>query len=136
MDNEYLIGIKEIDDQHREIDQVANSIIQAIATNDQWHIVHYIVVRLYELLRFHFAVEESVMRIVGFPEAESHKRVHQEILRAVEKLKNAALHADGVDSGQVLKEQVSFLEHIVDHDKRFVDFVIANRNNTPLLRIA
>lgn len=134
MDSEHLIGIEELDAQHKEIHEVATSLIEAIETDDKWHIVHYIVIRLYELLRFHFAVEESVMRIVGFPGAGSHKQMHQEILDTIDTLRTASLHADGLDSEEVLKRQVSFLAHIIDHDKLFVEFVVAKRNATPLLR--
>jgi hypothetical protein len=84
MDPKYLTGIEEIDDQHREIEETALAVIEAAATKDKWHIVHYILVRLYELLRFHFAVEESVMSIVGFPEVGEHKQVHNADRRAHE----------------------------------------------------
>jgi len=122
---EYLTGIDEIDDQHREIEDVANALIEAVNAKDKWHIVHYMVVRLYELLRFHFAVEESVMRIVGFTEAEEHKRVHREILQTVERIKAATLDPNASESEEVMRKQFSFVTHIVDHDKRLAEFVVA-----------
>lgn len=67
MDPQSLSGIEEIDAQHKEIEETARAVIEAVAARDKWHVVHYILVRLYELLRFHFAVEESVMSIVSFP---------------------------------------------------------------------
>ena len=91
MDPKYLTGIAEIDAQHTEIEEVAQAVIEAAAAKDTWHIVHYILVRLYELLRFHFAVEESVMAIVSFPEIQAHKQVHKDILLTVERMKVASL---------------------------------------------
>lgn len=126
MDPQYITGIDEIDGQHREIEEAAQAVIDAAAAKDKWHIVHYILVRLYELLRFHFAVEESVMSIVSFPEVAEHKQVHKDILLTVERMKVASLDPKACEHDESLKKQFSFLTHIVDHDKKFADFVIAN----------
>ena len=126
MDPEYLTGIDEIDTQHKEIEEVAAAVIEAVEARDKWHIVHYIVVRLYELLRFHFTVEEAMMRITGFPEIEEHKRVHREMLATVERMKSATLDPNLGEDSDILKKQFSFLSHIVDHDKRLAEFLVDN----------
>ncbi|MBI5899169.1 MAG: hemerythrin family protein [Rhodocyclales bacterium] len=126
MDPEYLTGIEEIDKQHLEIEGVAAALIDAVEAHDKWHIVHYIVVRLYELLRFHFTVEEAMMRITGFPEIDEHKRVHQDMLQTVERMKSATLDSDLGRASDLIKTQFSFLSHIVDHDKRLAEFLVAN----------
>ena len=126
MDTEYLTGIEEIDSQHKEIEEVAKAVIEAVEARDKWHIVHYIVVRLYELLRFHFTVEEAMMRITGFPEIEEHKRVHRDMLATVERMKSATLDPNLSEDSDILKKQFSFLSHIVDHDKRLAEFLVDN----------
>lgn len=124
MDVKYQTGIEEIDAQHKEIEQVAGAVIEAVAAKDKWHSVHYIVVRLYELLRFHFAVEESLMRIIGFPEVNEHKRVHEEILQTIERMKVATLDPNGEAVRGRLAQEFSFLTHIADHDRKLADFVV------------
>jgi len=126
MDPSYLTGIDEIDAQHTEIEEVTQAVIDALAARDKWHIVHYILVRLYELLRFHFAVEETVMGMVSFPEVAAHKKVHQDILLKVERMKAASLDPKACEHDESLQKQFSLLTHIIDHDKKFVDFAIAN----------
>jgi hemerythrin len=126
MDDKYLIGIEEIDAQHREIDEIARSIMEALELEGRWHHVHYIVVRLYESLKFHFAVEESVMRIVGFPDVEEHKLVHKEILRVIDSLKLSTLSSVKMSDLGATKNHFSFLPHIIDHDKKFAEFILAN----------
>lgn len=127
---QYITGIDEIDGQHREIEEAAQAVIDAAAAKDKWHIVYYILVRLYELLRFHFAVEESVMSIVAFPDVaehkQEHKQEHKNILLAVERMKVASLDPKACEHDESLKKQFSFLTHIVDHDKKFAAFAIAN----------
>lgn len=127
MDPEYLTGIEEIDNQHREIEEVAAGLIEAVENRDRWHIVHYMIVRLYELLRFHFTVEEAMMRITGFPEIEEHKRVHREMLVNVDRMKSATLDPNLDEAAtEALTRQFSFLSHIVDHDKKLADFLVDN----------
>lgn len=126
MDSEYLTGIEEIDNQHREIEEVAAAVIEAMEARDKWHIVHYIIVRLYELLRFHFTVEEALMRITGFPDLEEHKRTHREMLLAVERMKTATLDPNLDEHADLLRKQFGFLTHIVDHDKKLADFLVDN----------
>jgi hemerythrin-like metal-binding protein len=126
MDPQSLSGIEEIDAQHKEIEETARAVIEAVAARDKWHVVHYILVRLYELLRFHFAVEESVMSIVSFPDIATHKQVHREILAMVERLKAASLDPQSCGHDESMETQFGFLTRIVDHDKSFDDFVVAN----------
>lgn len=125
MDAKHLTGIDEIDAQHREIHEVATAAIAAIQSGDKWHIVHYILVRLHELLRFHFAVEESVMRIVQFSELDAHKLVHKEYLATIEALRDASLQSDRFDVKAIGEKQLAFLEHILDHDLRLAEHVRA-----------
>lgn len=124
MDAQYHTGIDEIDAQHLEIEQVATAVIEAVATKEAWHSVHYLMVRLYELLRFHFAVEESLMRIIAFPEVIEHKRVHDEILQTIERMKVATLDPNGVAARGHPALDFSFLPHVVDHDRKLADFVV------------
>lgn len=53
-------------------------------------ILHYLMVRFHELPRCHFAVEESLMRIIAFPDIVEHKRVHSAILQSVDRNTAAA----------------------------------------------
>lgn len=126
MDPQYITGIDEIDGQHREIEEAAQAVVDAAAAKDKWHLVHYILVRLYELLRVHFAVEESVMRIVKFPEIEEHKRVHRELLQAVERLKASTLSPRGGSEDETLIRQFSLLPHILGHDKKLAEYIATN----------
>lgn len=67
-----------------------------------------------------------MMRITGFPEIEEHKRVHQEMLQIVERMKSATLDPNLGEDSEILKKQFSFLTHIVDHDKKLADFMVDN----------
>jgi hemerythrin len=63
---------------------------------------------------------------IRLPEINEHKQVHKGILLTVERMKVASLDPKACEHDESLKKQFSFLTPIVDHDKRFADFVMAN----------
>lgn len=128
MQKKHWLGIPELDVQHEEIYSVISSLVEAAESNDKWQLVHYILVRLHELLRIHFAVEESVMRLIGFPELHQHKEMHKDLMDRVGQLKNDALtgkNTEGID----LKAKHDFVLHILDHDVSFAEFLKAQFPN-------
>ena len=126
MSPEHLIGIDVIDQQHLEIDEVCTSAIEAIRSGDKWHVVHYILVRLHELLRIHFAVEEGLMQILGYPETVSHQKMHQTYLATIEKLRDDTIRKYDASTDSLDAHNVSFLLHILDHDKSLAEYIKAN----------
>jgi len=87
-------------------------------------------VGLHELLRIHFTVEESVMRVVGYQDIDNHKQTHQELLDKVVQFKNESLLGKGffdIDE----QEQQLFLTHILDHDMPFAVFLKAQSGVLP-----
>ena len=125
MTEEYRLGIHELDTQHDEIAEVMESLVEAVRSRDKWHLVHFILVRLYEVLRFHFALEEAVMRIVGYPEGEEHKRVHKKILDKVEEFKILTLKNSDFDDANIAAHELT-AARILDHDKQFAEFLKAH----------
>ncbi len=128
MQKKHWLGIPELDVQHEEIYSIISSLIEAAESNDKWQLVHYILVRLHELLRIHFAVEESVMRLIEFPELHQHKEMHKDLMDRVGQLKNDALtgkNTEGID----LKAKHDFVLHILDHDVSFAEFLKAQFPN-------
>ncbi len=125
MGPEHLTGIDVIDKQHQEIFDVAESAVEAIQSGDKWHVVHYILVRLHELSRIHFAVEEGLMQALGYPETKAHQKLHLEYLAEIAKLRDATLNEDSSATSSLNEHNVAFLIHILDHDKRLADYLKA-----------
>lgn len=117
MDNRYHLGIHELDTQHEEIDAVIKSLSGAAGEGMAWTEIHSILVRLGELLRFHFSVEESVMQIVSYPFILEHQSAHRNILLELEKLKR--INPEGIEASI----QTMFTIDVIKHDKVFADFV-------------
>ncbi|HEY6896697.1 MAG TPA: bacteriohemerythrin [Rhodocyclaceae bacterium] len=129
---EYELGIPEIDRQHREL---INALVDLETTTDKeqrWSAVHFALVRVEEFVNVHFAVEESLMRLVGFPNFDSHVAEHRAFRDKVAELKLRSLQTEITDDLRALVTDW-LLQHIVTRDREYVDF-IRGHNSLPLLK--
>lgn len=126
MDPKYVLGITELDSQHKEIETLFIALQAAIEDKDRWHDLPDLLERLCEKLKFHFYAEETIMQIFAYPESQEHRKSHLEILKSVESNKHKKLtHADI----KKLKHQPMqlFLEQILSQDLRFSAFIQRNK---------
>ncbi|MCB1766851.1 MAG: hemerythrin family protein, partial [Candidatus Competibacteraceae bacterium] len=78
--NALSIGIEEIDAQHKVLVDLLNQVHEAIQQRHGVEVTNEIVEQLGEYTRIHFAVEESLMRILHYPEYERHKDEHDRLI--------------------------------------------------------
>jgi len=119
------VGIEEIDAQHMVLVGLVNEMHDAIHNRHGSEVVESILKRLTEYTRIHFAVEESLMRILGYPGYEPHKAEHEALLKNIQGLK------DKVESNKTAIgfELMHFLrvwltKHIMQSDQRYADFFV------------
>ncbi|TCO79573.1 hemerythrin [Plasticicumulans lactativorans] len=113
--DELSVGIQEIDEQHRFLVDLVNQInATMLATNDA-EAIRRDFDRLLEYTRTHFVVEESLMRILGYPDYETHKSHHEGLLAQVLQFKQRL-----DDIGRVSRvDLMDFLKHwLIEHIKR------------------
>ncbi|MEN8178531.1 MAG: bacteriohemerythrin [Pseudomonadota bacterium] len=120
------VGIEEIDEQHKVLAGLVNRMHDAIHKRHGSDVVKDILTELAEYTRIHFAVEESLMRILGYPGYEEHKKIHEELLLHVIELK------EKVDSGKTAIgfELMHFLKnwlikHIMEEDMNYTSFFLS-----------
>ncbi|MDX8127542.1 hypothetical protein U737_09500 [Methylomonas sp. LW13] len=75
-ENQYLLGNEAVDQQHREIFDLANQLVsskdtQALAEN---------IMLLYQHVREHFQAEEAFMKQHDYPEYQHHVQTHNVML--------------------------------------------------------
>jgi hemerythrin len=119
------VGIEEIDAQHQVLVGLVNDMHEAIRLHHGNEVVNGILSKLAEYTLIHFAVEESLMRILGYPDYEGHKTQHEGLIQAVQDLQQK------VDSGKasVGFELMHFLKvwltkHIIESDKEYGTFFL------------
>ena len=90
-----------------------------------WNTVQPLVVRAREFVKFHFAVEESLMQIVGYPRLVPHRAEHRYVLTQFEALEQRVLRQEF--KGELLPLISSWLlYHMTESDKPFGQYALNN----------
>jgi hemerythrin len=121
--DDYAIGIPELDNQHKTLIEFLTDFELAFAGNAHWNTVHPLIARTRAFVKFHFAVEESLMQIVGYPGFFVHRTEHQQVLQQLEALEQRILREEMKD--EVLPQISAWLfQHIIDSDKPFARYAL------------
>jgi hemerythrin len=122
--SKYAFGIDEIDHHHRTLYESICKLDAVLPTGDSWVAVQQILNDLGYWARIHFAVEESLMRLMRFDQLDAHAAMHLEFMGRVSKLKKQSLRKDiARDTSMFLTD---WLRHHVDiEDRKYADFLLA-----------
>lgn len=127
--DDYLIGIPEIDNQHKCIVRVANNLFVALHKKEDKAETKALFEELIEILKVHLSIEEALLRLNDYKDYMPHKEVHNS-MRAV----MADIDARFTTGQEVETKLIEFLkywlmDHIAGMDKAFAK-VIAPDNFT------
>lgn len=120
------VGIEEIDAQHQALIDLINAMQDAVVGNLAREQQLEILGRLAEYTKIHFAVEESLMRIFGYPEYERHKAQHEGLIRSMVDLQRRLdLDQAPVDAGLMRHLKHWLIDHILQSDQDYSRFFLA-----------
>ncbi len=114
---EYGVGVRELDDQHRQLVDIVNKFEEALQRGRGSRQVSVILNDLIGYTQEHFATEERLLAAAGYPQLKLHQSQHRQLLQKVERLQFE------FDSGRrVSAELHAFLSywlvtHILHDDK-------------------
>ena len=116
--DEYSLGIAEIDAQHRELLSLFGRISQGIVAGASWSDLHYRVSELRQFADFHFAFEEGLMRMFGFPGVQEHTSAHRALFSKLDDMERRSV------TSNVERELLQFLvtwliQHIQADDRDY-----------------
>jgi hemerythrin len=119
------VGIQEIDEQHKELVLLLNRLHDAVVARHGSAACVEILNQLAEYTRVHFIVEESLMRILHYPDFEQHKGEHEALVEQVVALQQKL----GSGQAAITFELLHFLKlwltkHIAGSDRRYASFFI------------
>jgi hemerythrin len=128
---QYSLGIEEVDAQHRVLVAAIDDLEAAIANPDhrqRWTNIYYAIERLSEWGRVHFAVEEALMRILRYPDAERHAAEHLVFTNYLKDLEQRALEHN-VDESEIIAYLKNWLfGHIQQIDRQYSNYFQALLN--------
>ena len=120
------VGIQEIDEQHKVLVTLLNDLNAAIMDHHGRQESQRILSELIEYTRIHFAVEESLMRMLDYPNYELHKKHHEMLIAEIYKLHEKLMH----DHKSISFELLYFLKkwltkHIMEEDMEYGPFMLS-----------
>ncbi len=118
---EYNLGIPILDEQHRGIVSIINSLHYGLANKRSDRLLKPVVGMVAEYTRLHFEIEEAFLGQCGFPDAERHRGWHRELMRKVSLIGRESLWSrDPRAFMDFLKEW--WIGHICGKDLAFRDY--------------
>lgn len=123
--DEYLIGIEEIDEQHKKLFEIANRAYDLLKNDiyvDKYDRIVAIIDELKDYTVFHFNSEEKYMESIGYKRLFSQKIEHGKFIERLDKI-----NLDDIDNNQdeyimsILQFVVDWIEnHILTTDKLII----------------
>jgi len=124
---QFSVGIPEIDEQHRVLFDLINTIHTGILEHKGTTACAEVLAELISYTRTHFGLEQSLMHIGKYPDYEAHCALHRDLIDEVEALQ------DKIHSGKtaISFELLHFLrvwltKHILGEDKKYAEFFALN----------
>jgi hemerythrin len=123
--DDFLIGIDELDFEHRQLLEDVNKLHQDLLANVDLYLVKTILGRIHARLQAHFALEETFMLDKLYTDYASHKDEHDQLLneytqRMVNYEKDPTL--DNRKSME-LTLRTWLVEHILSNDKKMIHMI-------------
>lgn len=121
--DDYALGIKAIDAQHRRLVAMINRVHAAVSSGNSASLSATLD-DLIDYTKTHFNFEERVMREHGYPDYARHKEMHDRITGQVVERVNR-FRTGGGDAGSLLEFLKDWLNgHILGADKQYVPYIL------------
>jgi hemerythrin-like metal-binding protein len=123
----YQLGIPLIDEQHRRLFALFNTLLLAMKSGKGKAVLVETLASLAAYTREHFADEERLLKQSAYPELAEHQRAHGVLLRKVDEL------VEGSRKGEFMTiEVLNFVarwlaHHIGEIDRAYVPYVVPPR---------
>jgi hemerythrin len=116
----FTVGNEKIDNEHKVFMDLVRSSSAAIDSHNDTEYVGRYLEELKLYAHFHFFSEETIMINSGYPNYESHRQAHLELLDTLDK--KICEYKKNTESGESLIEFIYewFVSHIMTVDKKLV----------------
>ncbi len=117
----YAAGIPIIDEQHRGLFAVLNSLHYAVANNFGDHMLEPTIEMVKAYARSHFMTEELLFQQYGYPDAQHHAELHEKLTQAIFDVgQESVFSQDPTQFLQFLKDWLN--QHILVEDHKYRDW--------------
>ncbi|NTV15114.1 MAG: hemerythrin family protein [Desulfobulbaceae bacterium] len=125
-DESLVLGLEEIDDQHRSIFEHFQKMSEAVQKGEPTKIIEQLSVFLSEYAAIHFKAEEKIMAEYGYPEIAAQQHEHAEFTKDANLLKET-IKKDGITQELAIETTGKLFRWIIKHiktdDKQMVAYI-------------
>jgi hemerythrin len=118
-DSSYSVGRDDIDRQHKQIFEMANSLPE-VMDRETWK---RSVMALYKHTREHFTAEEQMMREIGYPGLPEHRTLHEEMIGKLNEVSAQPLSCESAAYSFKKMLYTWIIDHILNRDMDYFRFV-------------
>ncbi|MCB9060447.1 MAG: hemerythrin family protein [Halobacteriovoraceae bacterium] len=119
----FSVGIKSIDNQHKKIINYINKLSALKKKKYHEESVLEILTELRKYIKSHFAHEEKLFHVNGYPETFEHSNAHKKFSEYINNFYEEVISKKAVDIEKMESYLVSwFMEHILVEDKKYEEF--------------
>ena len=123
-DGSFAIGIKVIDQQHRQIFERLLAIENSVTKRDPWHIMRFLLSQLAESMKFHLAVEEALLEVTRYPDLQEHRDAHAKIIELMDDLEAKLQRNTAGDSDNLVGFFENwFIRHVLSSDREYAAYL-------------
>jgi hemerythrin len=124
--DELSVGIEPIDEQHKILVGLINTLYEeTIIKKGDLSILNDTLKILLQYTVIHFAVEESLFRLLDYPNYETHKKQHEELKKEVDNIYNCVQEGNHAVNLELFMFLRRWLEtHILIEDKEGCAFLL------------
>jgi hemerythrin len=118
--NMFSVGVKDIDDQHKKLVELANALNDAMKAGKGKETLGNILSELVTYTVTHFAFEERLMEKHKYPMSPQHRQEHKDLVKTVGEFKTKFEQGDAALTSEVMTFLRDWLtKHIMNSDKMF-----------------
>ena len=125
-DDYYSLGNEKIDEQHRELFDLVNSLIASCDGDDDTETIKKTLLFLVDYTLKHFNDEETLQKENNYPEYEKHKKLHDDFKTVVVNLVHRfSVSGSSAELSKDVKKIVIkwLVKHIMNEDKKIGGFL-------------
>lgn len=126
---ELSVGVESLDADHRQIIRLINQLDDAIKSGEPGATVRHVLDALLDYADYHFAREETLMQVSGYPDADAHIRCHKTLAFQVTNIRDHYVrNPESIHEREVLAFLKNWLTaHIMGRDKLYAPFMASKR---------
>ena len=125
-DDRYLVGIPLVDEQHKELITMTNTLYRGCLEGDAKAKIYFMqtIHGTVDYVKHHFSAEEKILESVNYPDIGEHKREHEGFIRQIfEQVKSFEGGKKFVPNDFVRYLKDWILAHIALTDKKYAEYI-------------